>query len=184
MLVAMTGSRLARLWVTTVSLIVLFGLTIPAQGSTRVPGHDQSRWDQDGNDIPDEGVTVTGKYESVYAYDAFGDWYWDLGDGRIQGSVGSVDDLNAETLTVCDYQVHYRGNFENDPFLDSGWIINNINCSGFDDNNTYNYLIVHETDPRYTGNPDWAIFGNWEYHALTESGEGNLVRRPDRPLGS
>lgn len=184
MLVAMTGGHSGRLSVIAVSLIVLLGLTIPAQASTRVPGHDQPRWDQDGNGIPDEGVTVTGKYVSVYAYDAFGDWYWDLGDGRIQGTVGSIDDLDAETLTVCDYQVQYRGNFENDPFLDSGWIMNNINCSGFDDNNTYNYLIVHETDPRYTGNPDWAVFGSWEFHTFTQSGEGNLVRRPDGPLGS
>jgi hypothetical protein len=42
---------------------------------------------------------------------------------------------------------------------------------------------VHETDPRYTGNPDWAVWGNWEYHVLTETGSGNLVRRPETPVG-
>jgi len=35
---------------------------------------------------------------------------------------------------------------------------------------------VHETDPRYRGNPDWAIWGTWEYHVLTISEYGNLVR--------
>lgn len=159
-------------------LIVIGLLLVPATAladSTVVPGHD-GRWDEDENGIPDEGVTVTGKYTSLYAYDAHGDWYWDLGDGRVRGTVDSVDDLDEATLTVCDYQVEYRGNFENDPFLDSGWILNDINCSGYDDNNTYNYLIVHETDPRYTGNPDWSIWGTWEYQVLTVSGFGNLVR--------
>lgn len=144
--------------------------------STLAPGFCNDWYDADKNGIPDEGVTVTGKYTSLYVYDDNGDWYWDLGDGRLLGTVDFVAELDQSTLTVCDYQVQYRANFENDPYMDSGWIINNINCSGFDDNNTYNYLIVHETDPRYTGNPDWAIWGTWEYHALTISGYGNLVR--------
>jgi len=150
--------------------------------STAVPGHQSAKYDQDDNGFPDAGVTVTGKYTSLYAYDANGDYYWDLGDGRVQGTVGSVDDLDQSTLTECDYQVNYRGNFENDAFLDSGWIQNMINCSGYDDNNTYHYQIVHETDPLYRGNPDWAIWGNWEYHVYTISGYGNLVR-PMTPAG-
>ena len=150
------------------------GYTVIAK--TTVPGHSSQRYDQDNNGIPDEGQTVNGHYTSLYAYDNLGDWYWDLGDGRVQGTVDSVDDLDPATLTTCDYVVNYRGNFENDPFMDSGWIQNHINCSGFDDNNQYNYLIVHETDPRYTDNPEWAIWGNWEYKALTISGFGNLVR--------
>jgi hypothetical protein len=175
--------RFGDMAIVALSLMLLFALAIPAQASTRVPGHDQARWDSDDNGFPDEGVTVNGKYTSLYAYDANGDWYWDLGDGRIQGTVDSVDELDASTLTVCDYQVQYRGKFENDAFLDSGWIMNNINCSGHDDNGTYNYIIVHETDPRYTGDPDWAIWGTWEYHVLTQSGSGNLVR-PETPNGS
>lgn len=160
------------------------GLTpVDATASTIVPGHATDRNDTDGNDIPDEGVVVNGHYTSVYTYDAAGDWYWDLGDGRTQGSVESIDELDATTLTVCDYVVNYRGTFENDPFLDSGWIQNHINCRGYDDNGKYNYLIVHETDPRYTGNPDWAIWGTWEFHVLTESGSGNLVR-PRTHVGS
>lgn len=182
MTTATMESRLVRWLVSLAAMTVVLALTVPAQAvSTAVPGHQNGRYDQDNNDYPDEGVTVTGKYESVYAYDAVGDWYWDLGDGRIQGSVSSVDDLDPATLTVCLYQVQYRANFENDPFLDSGWIMNNINCSGYDDEGTYHYLIVHESDPRYTGNPDWAIWGDWEYHVLTQSGEGNLVRRPIGP---
>lgn len=163
---------------TTVALVTIVALmagTLPAAGSTIVPGQ-QGRYDSDDNGIPDEGAVVTGKYESVYVYDANGDWYWDLGDGRVQGTVDSIDDLDQTTLTVCDYQVQYRGSFDNDPFLDSGWIKNNIKCSGYDGTSTHNYVIVHETDPRYTGNPDWAIWGTWEYHVLTESGQGNLVR--------
>lgn len=155
---------------------LLVGVALPAAAdSTVVPGQ-QDRYDEDNNGFLDEGAVVTGKYESVYAYDANGDWYWDLGDGRVQGTVGSVGDLDEATLTVCAYQVQYRGSFGNDPFLDTGWIKNNINCSGYDDNSTYNYLIVHETDPRYSGDPDWAIWDTWEYHVLTESGQGNLVR--------
>jgi hypothetical protein len=162
------------------------GITEMAAG-TIVPGQqkkvDSGKLDGDDNGIPDVGVTVTGKYISLYAYDVNGDWYWDLGDGRVQGTVPSADDLDQLTLTTCDYQVQYRGNFENDPFMNSGWILNNINCKGYDDNGHYNYQIVHETDPRYRGHPDWAVWGTWEYHVLTESKSGNLVR-PMSHVGS
>lgn len=124
--------------------------TSPGQGpsfATTVPGHQSSRYDADSNGFPDAGVTVTGVYSFEYAYGA----------------------------SVCKYQVQYRGTFENDAYLDTGWIRNSINCRG-QDHGTYNYLIVHETDPRYTGNPDWAEWGTWEYHVLTESGSGNIVR--------
>lgn len=142
--------------------------------STTVPGH----CDKDG--------TVVGHYTALYAYDAYGDWYYDLGDGRVYTSgpsIGSVDDLDEATLTTCDYVVNYRGDFGGTNFLDDGWIQNHINCSGYDDNNEYNYLIVHESDPRYEGNPDWEIWGTWEYHVLTISGYGNLVR-PEVPVGT
>jgi hypothetical protein len=152
-----------------------------AAAATTVPGHQKSKYDSDDNGYPDVGVNVNGHYTSVYAYDA-NDWYWDLGDGRIQGTVGSIDDLDPATLTRCDYVINYRGAFDNDPFMDSGWIQNHINCSGYDDDNHYNYLIVHQTDPRYTGNPDWAIWGTWEYHVLTMSGYGNLAR-PENQVG-
>jgi len=165
-------------------LLILAGLAygIYIYAATIVPGQ-QGRNDADNNGYPDAGVTVTGKYVSVYAYDNGGDWYWDLGDGRIQGTVTSVSALDQATLTTCNYQVQYRGNFENNPFLDSGWIKNEINCKGYDDNNTYNYTIVHKTDNRYEGRPDLAIWGDWEYHVSTEAGVGNLAR-PEKPAGA
>lgn len=149
---------------------------------TQVPGHQKDRYDRDGNGFTDAGVYVNGHYTSVYAYDAAGDYYWDLGDGRIQGSVGTMAELDEATLTVCDYVVNYRADFGNNPFMDEGWVQNHINCHGYDDNGHYNYLIVSQSDPRYTGNPDWAIWGSWEYHVLTASGYGNLVR-PYRHVG-
>jgi hypothetical protein len=63
--------------------------------------------------------------------------------------------------------------------MDSGSIMNNIRCHGYDDNGVDHYEIVHESDPRYRGNPEWPIWGTWEYHELTESGTTNLVR----PIG-
>src|SRR5687768_12931295 len=36
--------------------------------------------DVDNNGIGDAGVQVVCNYTSVYAYDAFDDYYWDLGD--------------------------------------------------------------------------------------------------------
>lgn len=150
--------------------------------STRVPGHDKDKYDLDDNGYSDAGIYVNGHYTSIFAYQGeYGDgyypeyYYWDLGDGRVYGTVGSIDELDQETLTVCYYEVNYRADFNNDPFMDHGWIINNINCMGYDDDGTYHYLIVSETDPRYTGNPDWAVWGTWEYKVLTESGSGNLV---------
>lgn len=169
----------------TFLLVVLLSLLalVPAVfAGTTVPGHT-NKGDADNNGYPDAGVMVNGHYTSLYAYDANGDYYWDLGDGRIQGTVASVVDLAQETLTVCDYVNNYRADFGNDPFMNSGWIQNHINCAGYDDNGHYNYLIVHETDPRYTGNPDWAVWGNWEYHVLTESGQGNLVG-PENHVGN
>jgi hypothetical protein len=159
--------------VTAILLITaVFGTAL---ADTTVPGHSGAKYDQDNNGVPDAGVDVNGHYTSVYAYDALGDWYWDLGDGRVQGTVGSVADLDQATLTTCDYVINYRADFGNDPFMNSGWIQNHINCYGYDDNGHYNYLIVHSTDPRYTGDPAFAIWGDWEYHVLTISGQGNLT---------
>lgn len=146
---------------------------------TVVPGQDRPAADKDGNGYPDSGVIVTGVYESLYAEDAQGHWWWDLGDGRIEGSVASLDALDAATTTRCEYRISYRGDFGNTASLDSGWINNSVRCHGYT-RSTSHYLIVHRTDPRYRGNPEWAVWGDWEYHVLTESKAGNLVR-PFRP---
>lgn len=167
----------------TVVVLVCLLLTGVAAAQTVVPGHDKDRYDTDNNGYPDVGVTTTGKYVSLYADDASGGWYWDLGDGRIYGNVSSVDQLDAATRTICDYQNQYRAQFNNDPYMDNGWIINAINCRGYAPG-AYLYLIVHESDPRYTGNPDWAIWGTWEYHVLTVSGSGNLVARLAAPASA
>ena len=51
---------------------------------------------------------------------------------------------------VCEYIVNYCGNFEKDPFPDSGWIQNHINCHGYDDfgqqvsTGVYFYRLVAE----------------------------------------
>lgn len=156
--------------------VVLFvAMAGSAMAATTVPGHTD-RFDEDNNGFPDAGEYVNGKYTSLYAYDASGDWYWDLGDGRIYGTVSSVDELNETTLTTCDYNVIYRADFNNDAFMDAGWIHNHIKCQGYDDNGTYNYVIVHESDPRYTGNPDNAIWGTWEYVVQTSKGNGNSAK--------
>ncbi len=170
----LVGSIVAAVLLT----VPIIALAKPCDSETTVPGHC------------DKGGTVVGHYTSLFAYEGeYGtgfypqeNWYWDLGDGRVWGTVDSVDFLDQDRLTVCDYVVNYRGDFGVDPSLDNGWIQNHINCSGYDDNNHYNYLIVHETDPRYRGDPEWAIWGTWEYKVLTISGFGNLVR-PDSHVG-
>lgn len=139
--------------------------------------------DADNNGIGDAGVQVVCDYTALYAYDVSGAYYWDLGDGRVYTSAGidTIDDLDQDTLSVCNYQVHTRGSFNNDPYMDSGDISNMIRCYGYDGNATYHYQIVSQDDPRYTGNPDWAIWGTWEYHVLTESGSGNIVHTLTNP---
>lgn len=165
--------RLVLLMAVTVLVFVLVAGV--ATAGTAVPGH-QDRYDEDNNGIPDAGVYVTGKYTSLYVYDALGGWYWDLGDGRIMGTVDSVDQLDQATLTYCKYQVVYRADFGNDPYMNDGWIINAIRQYGYDGPGHWTYLIVSDEDPRYTGNPEWAVWGTWEYHVLTEKGVGNLVK--------
>jgi hypothetical protein len=166
-----------------VAILAVPTVVLAQSVSSRVPGHQKARYDEDGNGYPEAGVVVTGKYTSMYAYDVSEDWYWDLGDGRVQGTVGSVEELDPETVPVCDYQVHYRSSFENDPYQDTGWITNNIHCHGSDGNGTYNYQIVHRSAPRFTGSGMDAGWGpDWEYHVNTESGSGNLAR-PESHVG-
>jgi hypothetical protein len=164
-----------RALLVVLSLVVCLAFAGTALAATTVPGKTGPKVDTDNNGYPDVGVVVVGHYTSVYAEDANGDYYWDLGDGRIQGTVGSIDELEQSTLTTCDYVVNYKGTFENNPFQDTGNIDNHILCSGYEKGH-YNYQIVQESDPRYRGNPEWSIWGSWEYHVLTESKNGNLVR--------
>ena len=167
--------KIVFLLIVTIGMIYVISAGVVNASSTRVKGHQSDRYDQDQNGISDAGVYVNGHYTSVYAYDDTGAYHWDLGDGRIYG-YPSIDLLDQETLTTCEYVINYRADFGNDPYMNDGWIQNHINCSGYDDNGHYNYLIVSDDDPRYTGNPDWALWGNWEYHVLSQSHDGNLVK--------
>lgn len=155
--------------------------------ATTVPGHTGGRYDKDNNGIPDAGVSVNGHYTAYYGYDQWGNWYWDLGDGRILGNVGSPDDLDPYTVTDCYYVISYRADFGNDSFMNSGWIKQTIRCVGYEPG-VFTYHIVHESDPRYTGDPEWAVWGNWEYIVLAEKGVGNAVHlppsaHPETPVG-
>lgn len=153
---------LRKLIVLALSILAVLAMALPASASTAVPGH-QGR---DGY--------VNGHYTSLYAKDASGKYYWDLGDGRVQGA-DSIDDLDAETLTVCDYNIKYRADFGGDDFMDDGWINQTIKCDGPDGKSTTGYIIVSDEDPRYTGNPERATWGTWEYHVMTMSGSGNVA---------
>tara|TARA_R100001143_G_C3361257_1_gene136209 strand:- start:25238 stop:25825 length:588 start_codon:yes stop_codon:yes gene_type:complete len=145
--------------------------------STVVRGHQT-----DDGSIPNG--TVNGKYKALYAWDADGNWYFDLGDGRVQGSVGSIDELDESTLTVCDYVVIYRGDFEGTPFLANGWIRNNIKCNGYayDKAQTFNTLYVHETDRRYSKDLE-PIWGSWGILVDTIGGVGNAAN-PQHPVNN
>jgi len=155
--------------------IFLLLFTSQVHAGTRVPGHESPRYDQDNNGISDDGVFVNGHYTSIYAYDGNEDYYWDLGDGRVWGTVSSVDDLDEATLTTCDYVINYRADFGNDTYMNEGWIQNLVKCTGMDKGN-YNSVIVSQTDPRYTGDPNRAIWGTWEYHVDAWSHWGNILK--------
>lgn len=151
-------------------LVAVFatGLIGQAAAATQVPGHQKDRYDKDNNGFPDDGQMVNGHYTAVYAYDASGDYFLDYGDDRPggpAGTVGSVDELDQETLTVCNYRINYRGDYGNDPFIDEGRVFNHINCSGYDDNNVYNY---------------WLEYPSGERTVDVVSGQGNLAN-PYKP---
>jgi hypothetical protein len=184
----------------TLTTLVAVGLlaagTVPAAASTAVPGHQGKT-----------SGTVVGHYTAHYWADSDGAYVWDLGDGRAYSTFSGwvaddsldgwtntvVDDVDVwleeqrellgDITEVCETTVNYRGDFGDDPYLDMGTIQNIDRCIIDGERAVSNSVIVHESDPRYEGNPDNAIWGTWEYHVLTESGSGNLVR-PMKAVGS
>lgn len=126
---------------------------------TLVPaGADAGNGNKPGNNGYDSPTTVPGQRGR---------------EGVVTGSYTVVDE-------ECTIHVIYRGDFGGTPYLDNGWIINNANCTDADGNTyTEHYLIVHQSDHRYTGNAEWGIWGTWEIVVYTESGEGNMVRPYD-----
>lgn len=138
---------------------------------------------QRGNDGNNgNGDKETGMYKATYAYDQNGDWYgYNMSNqGAESGTMNSVEDLDQSTVTVCEYKVQYQGSFGDDPYLDMGWIRNNIVCKGYEPDNR-NVLYVSEGDPRYTGEGT-PIWNTWEYFVDAQRGEGNVENhvRPSR----
>src|SRR5215218_10963781 len=95
-----------------------------------------------------------------------------------EGRAGTVTGVYKTTDGESDVLVQYRGDFGGDAYLDNGWIKNvYYNADG----TTETYLIVHNTDPRYTGqNPIW---GDWDIVVNTVSGQGNIAN-PMRPTNA
>lgn len=98
------------------------------------------------------------------------------GSTRAPGHCGRDGMVNGhyalEDYGGYDYVVNYRGDFGSDPYLDNGVIFNSI--SG-DPGEHYVYRIVSEDNPAYTGDPDYEVWGTWEYQVLVIAGEGNIV---------
>ena len=94
---------------------------------------------------------------------------------QTDGTVGSIGELDQDTLTICHYIVQYGGTFGNDPYLDSEWIKNDIRCEGYEPGN-YNTIYVSENDARYTGNRE-PIWGTWEYSWTRVAGTGTWQTR-------
>jgi hypothetical protein len=139
-------------------------LALPLAGSASAAitevsrSHDNltDRTDADGNGYPDLGEVVTGQEWQTVEYPTAG--------------------------STCEYFLNYRGEFDNDRYQDSGWIQNVVTCTGGDyEGGPWTFLIVHESDPRFTGEGT-AVWNEWEYHVQVEPGIGNLeVLRPERP---
>lgn len=162
---------------------VVGGLSVSGIGTVAAQNrgnNENDRYDEDDNGFPDEDVEVTGMYKALVAYDANGNQYQRNPSGRGL-EYGSLDDLDPETTTKCYYKVQYRGTFGNDPYMDTGWVKNEVVCKGYEpDNRTI--LWVHESDPRYTGDGKPAFGGDWEVHVDSQRGLGNvLVTDKTRP---
>ncbi|WP_064094204.1 hypothetical protein [Rossellomorea aquimaris] len=105
-------------------------------------------------------------------------------DGSIP--VGDVTGMYTQDDGVYHYKVQYRGDFGGDPYLDSGWMINHI--TNTETGEKYFYLIVHETDPRYTGEGT-PVWGSWEYHLAVSGNQSDPVdngvidiNKPNHPV--
>ncbi len=136
---------------TIVAVLTAAALASSSSAAFAASSGNSSKTDKDGNGYPDAGVVVSGHEDSS----------WTDSSG-----------------VTCKLRIELTGGrSENNPYQDSGWIQNHYQC---DDGSAFNYLFVHETDPRYTGNPELAIWGNWEWHILTVSGSGNIAN-PNAP---
>jgi len=147
--------------------------TIMAQIMPAFPTGAHQKWlDEDGNGLPDEGVRVGGRFEGFSASDSFGHRFVDLGEGFSFGDDWA--DFDEETLSICTRQVIYSGEFDNNIGIDSGWVWNRSHCTGFgfEVPRILVLLVVHESDPRYTGT-GVATDDDWELQFDIASGCGN-----------
>lgn len=71
-----------------------------------------------------------------------------------------------------------------DPFLDIGWVRNNISCSGYSYESTqaFNTLYAHETDPWYSEELE-SIWGSWGIFVDAVGGTGNAAN-PKHPVNN
>ncbi len=111
-------------------------------------------------------------------YNGYGPTYVVPGQAeRTDGPVNYKTTLENYQDSGCDYILFGRGEFQSradgSVFQTTGWIKNHIVC----EDGVYNYTIVHNTDPRYTGDVDNAIWNTWEIVKYTESGAGNTAKR-------
>jgi len=176
------------LWLFVVFLIAMITMTDTVEAQLTWPikavGIHGEFLDGNDNDLPDVGVIVSGRYTSFIAFDSLGNFYWDFGDGTIfTFPTGiDIDDLNETTLSICDNQIIYQGEFNDDDVLDNGWIIEKERCYGYNfaEPRIFVYLMVHESDPRYTNDPDQVVActasGCWEYQTAVVSGNGNILK--------
>ncbi len=73
----------------------------------------------------------------------------------LEGTITRVEFMEREDgwYTIMPY----RGDFGGDPYLEDGWIMNvNLNKDGM----AGLYIIVHESDPRYSKDLE-PIWGSW-----------------------
>jgi len=168
--------KYSRRTVLGTTALATLGLTGISSVSAQQRGNDKNQ----GN-----GDKETGMYKATYAYDANGDWYGDNMSnlGEESGSVSAISELDQDTVTVCEYKVQYQGSFGDDPYLDMGWIRNNVVCTGYEPDNR-NVLFVSKEDNRYTGDGT-PIWGTWEYFVDAQRGSGNVLVTDDvRPAQS
>lgn len=87
--------------------------------------------------------------------------------------VGTVTGVYEYTSGGFHVQVQYRGDFEGTPSLENGWIKNIF--TRLSDGAKWHYIIVHETDSRYTGNGT-SVWGSWEYHLRLRANQSDPVK--------
>ena len=85
---------------------------------------------------------------------------------------GTVTGVYSYEAGGFHFRLQYRGDFEGSPSLANGWMTNHI--TNMETGQKWFYLIVHETDPRYTGEGT-EVWGSWEYHLRVRGNQPDPV---------